>query len=84
MSRRWPGYAGKSALIHCAESDGTSAAAGIRTARSAIEQAGGACTVHDYPGTAHAFFNDDRPGSCHRVAAHSAWARTVEHLRTRL
>ena len=57
----WADYAGKAAVIHCSEEDGTSADEGVQTARRAIEAAGGTCQTYDYPGTAHAFFNDDRP-----------------------
>jgi carboxymethylenebutenolidase len=82
MQPHWDNYAGKTAMIHCSEADGTSAAPGIRTARQAIEAGGGHCTVHDYPGTAHAFFNDDRPEVYDAAAAESAWARTLDVLRS--
>src|SRR5262245_44521307 len=59
MSPDWADYAGKAAVIHCAEGDGTSTAPGIQQARQAIEAAGGECVLYDYPGTEHAFFNDD-------------------------
>ncbi len=83
MSPQWSNYAGKVALIHC---DGhvESGSAGIQTAKEAIEAAGGEVILHDYPGTHHAFFNDDRPEAYHAEAAASAWARTVELFRTRL
>ena len=84
MSPRWPSYAGKSAMIHCSEADGTSAASGIQQATTAIEQAGGTVTVFDYPGTEHAFFNDERPEVYDEAAAASAWQRTVEFLQHRL
>jgi carboxymethylenebutenolidase len=84
MSPRWDSYAGKLAVIHCSEQDGTSQAPGIQTAKSAIETAGGKCTLYDYPGTRHAFFNDDRPEVFAPEAAGSAWARTLDALRTRL
>ncbi|SDY73685.1 carboxymethylenebutenolidase [Micromonospora pattaloongensis] len=84
MRPEWSDYAGKAALIHCSEEDGTSAAEGIRTAKECIEKAGGECTLYDYPGTRHAFFNDDRPEVYDRSASSSAWARTLELLRTRL
>jgi carboxymethylenebutenolidase len=80
----WSRYHGKSALIHCSEGDGTSAAPGIQTAREAIERAGGDCAVYDYPGTDHAFFNDDRPEVYNDGAAATAWARTLEFLRAKL
>ena len=39
--------------------------------------AGGACQTYDYPGTAHAFFNEDRPEDFDQRAAATAWARTA-------
>ena len=35
-------------------------------------------TVHIYPGTGHAFFNDARPDLYRAVTAGDAWARTLE------
>jgi carboxymethylenebutenolidase len=84
MSPQWSNYKGKAALIHCSEGDGTSAAPGIQTAKRAIEEAGGEVTLYDYPGTDHAFFNDDRPEVYAPEASKSAWARTLEFLRARL
>jgi len=84
MNPKWDNYAGKAAVIHCSEEDGTSAAPGIQVARQAIEAAGGEVTVYDYPGTHHAFFNDDRPEVYDRDASALAWARTLELFRTRL
>jgi carboxymethylenebutenolidase len=84
MSPKWSNYAGKIAMIHCDAADGGSAAAGVQTARQAIEAAGGEVVLHDYAGTEHAFFNDDRPEVYHPEAAASAWARTVELFRTQL
>jgi carboxymethylenebutenolidase len=84
MSPKWANYAGKAALIHCSEGDGTSAAPGIQAAVQAITDAGGEISVHDYPGTHHAFFNDDRPEVYDAGAAASAWARTLEFFRSRL
>jgi len=84
MRPEWTNYAGKAALIHCDEADGTSAAPGIQAAVQAIKNAGGEVLVHDYPGTGHAFFNDDRPEVYDADAAASAWARTLEFFRSRL
>jgi carboxymethylenebutenolidase len=81
MSPTWSNYDGKAALIHCSEHDGTSAAPGIQQAKSAIEAAGGKCITYDYPGTDHAFFNDDRPEVYNADAAAVAWARTLDFLR---
>lgn len=84
MSPDWTNYAGKTAIIHCSEGDGTSAAPGIQQARQAIEAAGGECVVYDYPGTEHAFFNDERPEVHHADASRLAWDRTLALFRDRL
>ena len=84
MIPTWDRYAGKAAMIHADEADGTSAAPGIQAARAAIEVAGGSVEVFDYPGTEHAFFNDDRPEVYAAAAAATAWERTVAFLRARL
>jgi carboxymethylenebutenolidase len=84
MRPDWPNYAGKAAVIHCDEADGGSGAAGIQTAKKAIEAAGGEVTLYDYPGTHHAFFNDDRPEVYAARAAATAWARTLELFRSKL
>lgn len=84
MAPSWTRYAGKAAMIHCSEGDGTSAAPGIQAAVGAVTSAGGECTVYDYPGTTHAFFNDDRPEVYHADAAATAWARTLDFLRAKL
>ncbi|HYN93184.1 MAG TPA: dienelactone hydrolase family protein [Pilimelia sp.] len=84
MSPEWSSYSGKAAMLHCSEGDGTSAAPGIQTARKAVEAAGGECVVYDYPGTQHAFFNDDRPEVYDAAASASAWARSIEFFRSRL
>lgn len=81
MSPTWSNYDGKASLIHCSEHDGTSAAPGIQQAKSAIEAAGGKTVIYDYPGTDHAFFNDDRPEVYNADAAAVAWARTLDFLR---
>ena len=74
----WANYAGKSALIHCAEGDGTSSAPGIQEALREIHAAGGRAQAQDYSGTQHAFFNDDRPEVFQPVPAALAWERTLE------
>ena len=84
MNPSWRNYAGKVALIHTDEEDGLSAAPGIKAAVAAIEDAGGTVEVYDYPGTHHAFFNDDRPEVYNREAAETAWERTVTFLHEQL
>jgi len=78
---QWANYKGKSAMIHCAEGDGTSAAPGIQEAVKEITAAGGSIETFDYPGTQHAFFNDDRPEVFDKGAADLAWERTLNFLR---
>ncbi len=84
MEPTWPRYDGKAAQIHNSEEDGGPDAESMRVAREAIEAAGGEVTVHGYPGTSHAFFNDQRPEVYSAEASGLAWARTVEFLRQRL
>lgn len=40
--------------------------------------------VFHYPGTGHAFFNDDRPQVYHPQAAALAWERTLDLFHRRL
>jgi carboxymethylenebutenolidase len=84
MSPTWANYAGKAAVIHGDGEHANVDSEGIRAAVKAIEDAGGEVTVYDYPGTHHAFFNDDRPETYDADAATSAWARTLSLLRDRL
>lgn len=84
MSPEWPNYAGKAAMIHCSEEDGTSAAAGIQQAKSSIEDAGGSVELFDYPGTQHAFFNDERAEVFDAASSATAWDRTIKFLHNRL
>ena len=80
----WANYAGKHAMIHADEAEGGCAAAGLQSAITAIEQAGGGVTCFDYPGTQHAFFNDDRPEVYSETAAREAWSRTLNLFRAKL
>jgi len=80
----WSKYSGKHAMIHCAESDGTSSAPGIPEAKTNIELAGGEVQIFDYPGTKHAFFNSDRPEVYDEKAAEISWSRTLVYLKSSL
>ena len=77
----WARYAGKAALIHKAESDEGWAGRRIAEYSDAIAAAGGHVTIHDYPGSVHAFFNDDRPEVFQERNAHLAWDRSIAFLR---
>ena len=77
MAPHWENYSGKRALIHCAESDGTSAAPGIQEALTGIRAGGGIVEAVDYPGTRHAFFNDERTEVFDAKSAEKAWERTL-------
>lgn len=77
----WVHYAGKAALIHKAESDEGWAGPRIAEYADAIAAAGGHVTIHDYPGSVHAFFNDDRPEVFQEWNAQSAWNRSLAFLR---
>lgn len=84
MSPNWGQYSGKSAQIHCAESDGTSSAPPIQEAVIAINRAGGTASAFDYAGTQHAFFNDDRPEVFDKAASALAWDRTIAFFNLKL
>jgi len=77
----WAQYAGKSALIHKAESDERANGPAIAEYVSAISSQGGTATVIDYPGSVHAFFNDDRPDVFQADNAAIAWSTTLAFLR---
>ena len=81
---KWSNFNGKSAMIHCAESDGTSSAPGIQEAIGGITGAGGSVEVFDYSGTQHAFFNNDRPEVFNPAASQLAWDRTVNFLKDKV
>ncbi|MGN6686315.1 MAG: dienelactone hydrolase family protein [Actinomycetales bacterium] len=73
----WSNFQSKSAMIHTDEHEGGSQAPGIQAAWTAIQAAGGDVEVFDYPGTDHAFFNDQRPEVYNEQAANEAWERTL-------
>ena len=80
----WQNLSGKKVIIHCSEGDGTSAAPGIQEAITNINNSGGSAEAFDYPGTEHAFFNDDRPHVYNKEAADLAWQRTLKFFKTNL
>ena len=72
----WARYAGKSAQVHKAESDSW-ADPMIAGLAAEITAAGGTIEVFDYPGSHHAFFNDDRPEVYSAADSAVAWDRTM-------
>lgn len=76
----WSRYSGKRAIVHAAESDAPSAGPRIAACAAAIREAGGDAVVHEYPGSVHAFFNDDRPEVFQEANAALAWSRTLDAL----
>lgn len=77
----WTRYAGRSAMIHAAESDESWAGPAIAEYSAAIVAAGGTVEQFDYPGSVHAFFNDERPDVYQDDHARLAWERTLGALR---
>ena len=63
-------------LGHYAEHDGATDM--LPDLQASLEAAGVEAVFHVYPGTNHAFFNDDRPEIYDEPASKQAWARTLE------
>lgn len=84
FSPEWVKYRDKAALIHKAESDEGFAGPRIAQYAEAIREHGGDVAIFDYPGSEHAFFNDDRPEVYSPEHSALAWTRTLEFLHARL
>ena len=80
----WARYSGKEALIHQCEGDLPSTGEDIARYADAIADHQGIAVVETYPGTQHAFFNDDRPEVHDAKASALAWERTLSLLHRRL
>jgi carboxymethylenebutenolidase len=70
-------------LGHWAENDDF-ANANVPGIKAGVEGRGLTLEFHHYPGTQHAFFNDDRPEVYAREAAEKSWERTVAFFRAHL
>ena len=81
-SPTWANYAGRTALVHQAESDIPSTGDSIASYAKDIRGHGGDAIVETYLGTEHAFFNDDRPEVYNAAAAALGWERTLGLFRT--
>ena len=77
----WSRYAGKSAMVHKAESDEPGNGPAIAEYATAIRAAGGTAELLEYGGSVHAFFNDARPDVYQDDHARLAWARTLDFIR---
>ena len=71
-------------LGHYAEDDDWATQESARKIESTLRGLGREATFHVYPGTGHAFFNDDRPEAYAPEAAQLAWDRTVAFFRAHL
>jgi carboxymethylenebutenolidase len=70
-------------LGHWAEDD-DSANANATRFEAELSRRGKTWEFHTYPGTRHAFFNDDRPEVYDRDAAVRSWERTIDFLTRQL
>ncbi len=70
-------------LCHFAEDDPFEPAESAVEMEQALQAAGRQVTVHTYPGTAHWFFEENRP-EYDAQAARVAWERTIAFLHERL
>ena len=81
----WDLSAVKAAVLgHFAEEDDFAPPELVERMENELRDAGVDVTFHHYPGTTHAFFNDDRPGVHDAEAAEHSWRRTLEFLRAHL
>ena len=81
----WDLSAVKGAVLgHFAEEDDFAPPELVERMQNELRDAGVDVTFHQYPGTTHAFFNDDRPEVHDAEAAETSWRRTLEFLRAHL
>jgi carboxymethylenebutenolidase len=69
---------------HYAQHDHSAGPDAVGQLATGLLNAGKRAEIYTYPGTQHAFFNDDRPEVYDREAAALAWGRTLTFLRTEL
>ncbi len=71
-------------LGHYAEDDAWATMESARQIEKSLRDLGREATFHVYPGTGHAFFNDQRPEAYDEEASTLAWQRTLAFLRDKL
>lgn len=69
---------------HYAENDAFASPEAARALEADLKRRGKSATFHIYPGTDHAFFNDDRPDVFNAAAAATAWSRVLTLFRANL
>lgn len=69
---------------HYAENDAFASPEAARALEADLRTRGKTATFHIYPGTHHAFFNDDRPDVYDSAAAAIAWSRVLALFRANL
>ena len=69
---------------HYAEKDAFASPEAARALETDLKGRGKNATFHIYPGTDHAFFNDDRPDVFNAAAAATAWSRVLALFRANL
>ena len=69
---------------HYAENDAFASPEAARALEADLKGRGKNATFHIYPGTDHAFFNDDRPDVFNATAAATAWSRVLTLFRANL
>ena len=69
---------------HYAENDAFASPEAARALEADLKGRGKTATFHIYPGTDHAFFNDERPDVFNATAAATAWSRVLALFRANL
>jgi carboxymethylenebutenolidase len=81
-----PDWSAISAVVegHYAENDAFATPDAARALESDLKSRGKDATFHVYPGTHHAFFNDDRPDVYDAAASKTSWTRVLALFRANL
>lgn len=81
-----PDWSAVTAVVegHYAENDAFASPEAARALEDDLRKRGKNATLHVYPGTHHAFFNDERPDVYDAAASATAWQRTLALFRANL